>query len=78
METKKQSLSEILPESIFNKVHECIGQASMCWENIEAAGVFKSEMALKIAEDLLWSIAEYKQFVIAMEESFKKSQEKVN
>lgn len=41
-----------LPEEIFNQVHQVIGEASMCWETPEKAGVFKSEQAAKIAKTL--------------------------
>jgi len=37
-------------------LHEAIGQAigaaSMCWENVEAAGIFNSSRALEICEEL--------------------------
>ena len=32
---------------------QAIGEASMCWSNIEGAGVFDSEKAKQIAEDLV-------------------------
>ncbi len=35
------------------KVMQAIGEASMCWSNIEGAGVFDSEKAKQIAEDLV-------------------------
>lgn len=34
------------------KIAESVGAASSCWENLSGAGVFESERAKKIAEDL--------------------------
>jgi hypothetical protein len=43
--------------SIDTPVHEAVmqalGEASMCWEHPECAGVFDSEHAINIGEDLL-------------------------
>jgi hypothetical protein len=55
-----KSLSEVLPESIFTAVHEAIGEASMCWENVSGAGVFDAERASEIARRLCWSIVNNK------------------
>lgn len=38
----KKELSERLPSALFHLIHEKIGTASMCWENPEGAGIFKS------------------------------------
>ncbi len=35
------------------KVAQAIGEASMCWTNIEGAGTFDTEKAKQIAEDLV-------------------------
>ncbi len=35
------------------KVMQAIGEASMCWSNIEGAGVFDSEKAKQIGDELL-------------------------
>lgn len=34
-------------------VLETIGAASMCWENIEEAGVFKEQRAIELADQLI-------------------------
>ena len=52
-----KELSKRLPENVFNRIHEDIGQASMCWDRIEKAGIFHSEKASKIAFDLCHFIA---------------------
>ena len=36
-----------------------IGAASMCWDNIEGAGVFDSQRASLIVEMLLFRVREY-------------------
>ena len=51
-------LSERLPEEIYMRIHQDIGQASMCWDNIEGAGTFKSEESSKIAFELCHYIAD--------------------
>lgn len=43
---------EPIPEYIREKVFTDIGQASMCWENPEKAGVFDTEQASEIATEL--------------------------
>jgi hypothetical protein len=53
-----KSLSERLPEEIFTRVHIDIGQASVCWENVEGAGVFDSTKASEIAFNLCHYIAD--------------------
>lgn len=58
MDLRKQSLSERIPENIFKRVHQDIGQASMCWENVDKAGTFKSENASAIAFNLCHFIAD--------------------
>ncbi len=35
------------------KIMQSIGEASMCWSNIDGAGVFNSERAKQIGNDLL-------------------------
>ena len=55
---RDKSLSERLPEEIYTRIHQDIGQASMCWENIEGAGTFESEQASKIAFELCHYIAD--------------------
>jgi len=55
---REESLAERLPEEIFSRIHQDIGQASMCWENIEGAGTFKDGQASKIAFELCHYIAD--------------------
>jgi hypothetical protein len=64
-ENDEKSLSEVLPESIFKAIHVAIGEASMCWENVDKAGVFDSERARKIAYKLCWDIVESPEIKIA-------------
>jgi hypothetical protein len=35
------------------KVFTAIGEASMCWGNVDKAGVFQSDLASKIGKDLV-------------------------
>ena len=58
--TKKdaQPLSERLPEHIFSRIYQDIGQASMCWDFPEKAGVFHSDVASTIAFNLCQFIAD--------------------
>ena len=51
-------LSERLPEHVFNRIYRDIGQASMCWEYPEKAGVFDEKKALDIAFGLCRFIAD--------------------
>jgi len=52
MNKNRKSLSERLPEYVFNRIHQDIGQASMCWEHPEKAGVFDAKQAGEIAFEL--------------------------
>lgn len=40
-------------DDLHEAIGEAIGAASMCWENVEKAGVFKSEMAKDIADTIV-------------------------
>jgi len=55
---KRKPLSERLPESVFNRIHFDIGQASMCWEHPEKAGVFDAKKAGDVAFELCHFIAD--------------------
>jgi hypothetical protein len=55
---RESSLSEQLPEHIFTRIHEDIGQASMCWDSPEKAGVFHSEEASVIVFNLCQFISD--------------------
>lgn len=48
----KEQKEDILPTYIREKIFTTIGQASMCWESIEKAGIFDSNQASVIGEDL--------------------------
>ena len=39
-----------------NKVFEALGTASMCWETPSGAGVFQSDEAIKVGEQLMTEI----------------------
>ena len=54
----RKSLSERLPEQVFERIHQAIGQASMCWERPEKAGVFDAKKAGEIAFELCHFIAD--------------------
>jgi len=58
----KINISTHIKERIFQD----IGQASMCWEKVNKAGIFDSTEACKIAEDLCNFIA------IEMEKSIRR------
>ena len=40
-------------------IMQAIGEASMCWSNIEGAGVFDSKAAAKIGENLRWRFIDW-------------------
>jgi len=46
-----------LPSDLFHAIHEAIGAASMCWDNPEGAGTFKSSKASEIASNLCKQVA---------------------
>ena len=48
MKKGKKLLFEDIPEHISERVYSDIGQASMCWENPEKAGVFDDQQAAEI------------------------------
>ena len=54
---RAKPLSERLPQSLFEAVHQAIGYASLCWEP-EPSGVFKSELASLAANNLCQVIAD--------------------
>ena len=54
----RKPLPERLPEHIFHRIHEDIGQASMCWEHVEKAGVFDATKAIDISFELCHFIAD--------------------
>ena len=54
----RKALSERLPERIFERVNQDIGQASGCWSHLEGAGTFETEQASKIAFNLCHFIAD--------------------
>ena len=57
MSDASRSLSERLPEAVFNRIHEDIGQASMCWQETPK-GVFDSTRAADIALHLCEYVAD--------------------
>ncbi|MEE9215092.1 MAG: hypothetical protein V3U54_09925 [Thermodesulfobacteriota bacterium] len=57
MDLREKSLSERLPGHIFNKVHEAIGEASMCWDKVPL-GIFDSSKASTIGFNLCQLIAD--------------------
>jgi len=51
-------LPERLPKHVFERIHQDIGQASMCWACPEKAGVFDAKKAADIAFELCHFIAD--------------------
>ena len=45
-----------MTDNLKSIVMQAIGQASMCWEFPERAGVFQSDKAIKVAEKLIEEI----------------------
>ena len=55
---RDEPLNKRLPESIFNRIHEDIGAASMCWNPPPSKEVFDSECASAIAFNLCHFVAD--------------------
>jgi hypothetical protein len=49
--------------SLRQAVFEALGAASVCWENIEDAGVFQSDIAIEIGNELVEFVASQKQAI---------------
>ena len=64
---REQPLNKRLPENIYNRIHEDIGQASGCWTDLDHAGTFKSEDAGTIALNLCQFIADEIEKAVANE-----------
>ena len=58
MDIRDKVLSERITGDIVDRVYQDIGQASMCWENVEGAGEFDSTRAAEIAFNLCHFIAD--------------------
>lgn len=58
MKDNRKPLSERLPKHVFERIHQDIGQASMCWDNIDEAGTFDAKKASDIAFELCHFIAD--------------------
>ena len=58
MSDERKSLNERLPEHIFERIHQDIGQATTCWEHLNSAGTFDAERAGQIAFELCHFIAD--------------------
>lgn len=54
----QKPLSERLPEYIFSRIHQDIGEASTCWTKLEKTGTFDEGHASKIAFDLCHFVAD--------------------
>jgi hypothetical protein len=50
---------ELENEDLETAVYIAIGAASACWENLEGAGVFESEKAKHIGDQLLEKVRSY-------------------
>jgi len=58
MEVRDKPLSERLPEHIFDRIYQDIGEASTCWDNLSGAGTFDATHASRIAFNLCHIIAD--------------------
>jgi len=58
MDKRDKSLSERISEEIYMRVFQDIGAASMCWTNVEGAGIYDSNKASEIAFNLCHYIAD--------------------
>jgi len=38
------------PDELMTLLREALGEASMCWSNIEGAGTFQADRAIEVAE----------------------------
>ena len=54
----RKPLSERLPEDVFNKLHQVVGEASMCWTDVYHAGCFQADVAGNIAFELCHYVAD--------------------
>ena len=54
----RKPLSERLPEDVFNKLHQVVGEASMCWTDVYHAGHFQADVAGNIAFELCHYVAD--------------------
>lgn len=52
MTKEKGILFDDIPVHIRERVYSDIGEASMCWENPEGAGIFETEHAARISLEL--------------------------
>lgn len=52
-ETDTDQTTETPAEALSRMVHEAVGAASTCWENLEGTGVFQDDRAREVAERLL-------------------------
>ena len=52
----EDSVETEVNERLCTLIMQAIGQASMCWENVSAAGVFDSQAAVAVGESLLHDI----------------------
>lgn len=41
------------PDTLEEAVQQSVGAASVCWDNMEGAGVFQSDRALDVSEQLI-------------------------
>ena len=54
----RKPLSERLPEDVFNKLHQVVGEAVMCWTDVDYAGRFQADVAGDIAFELCHYVAD--------------------
>ena len=54
----RKPLSERLPEDVFNKLHQVVGEAAMCWTDIEHVGRFKVDASSALAFELCHYVAD--------------------
>lgn len=49
---------EFEPLDLQSAVYQALGAASVCWENLDSAGIFQSDRAVLIGEALIQRIKE--------------------
>jgi hypothetical protein len=58
VEKTRKPLSERLPEHLYSAIFQAIGQATMCWEHVDRAGIFDANQASEIAFELCHTVAD--------------------
>lgn len=65
---KRPPIHDLLPESIYQAIHERMRQASGCWAKLEGAGLFNSERASALSQELCHLIAAHARSIVKYQE----------